>query len=75
MRTVDLKLEFEAAESLQMLLNGSKIPEDMRDHLARLVENAIATAAAPDSKDPAPRYVGEHGEPNPNTLGKPGGTK
>lgn len=75
MRTVELSLEFEAAESLQMLLNGSKISEDMRGHLGRLVENAIAEAAAPAGKDPAPRYVGEHGEPNPKTLGKPDGSR
>ncbi|WP_193173714.1 hypothetical protein [Nisaea nitritireducens] len=74
MRTVDLTLEFEAAESLLQILNEGRVSGDMRDHLARLVEDAIraASAAEPETE---PRYVGEHGEHNPNTLGKPGGIK
>ncbi|UUX51630.1 hypothetical protein NUH88_08000 [Nisaea acidiphila] len=62
MRTVDVNLKFEAAESLLEVVRGAKIPEEMRDYLARALENAIREAAAPEGGESAPRYVGEHGE-------------
>jgi len=62
MRTVNLTLEFEAAESLLQILNKGRIAGEMRDHLARVVENSIREASAPAGGKPTPRYVGEHGE-------------
>lgn len=62
MRTVNLALEFEAAESLLQILNEGRIAGDMRDHLARTVENSIREASEPGGDEPKPRYVGEHGE-------------
>jgi len=62
MRTVSLTLGFEAAESLLQVLNEGRIAGDMRDHLARVIENSIREASAPGGGKPKPRYVGEHGE-------------
>ncbi|WP_420403479.1 hypothetical protein [Nisaea sp.] len=74
MSDVTLTIRMEQAESLQQFLRGTEIPEDTRSEIARLVEGAIREASAPQEKID-PRYVGEHGEHNPNTLGKPGGTR
>lgn len=62
MRTVDVNLNFEAAESLLEVVRGAQIPEEMRDYLSRVLSNAIREASAPDPAEPTPRYVGEHGE-------------
>lgn len=66
MRTVNLTMEFEAAESLLHILNEGRIAGDMRDHLARLVEDAIREASTPAGDEAKPRYVGEHGESDKN---------
>lgn len=62
MRTVDVNLKFEAAESLLEVVRGAKIPDDMRDYLSRVLQNAIREASSPEGGEGAPRYVGEHGE-------------
>lgn len=69
MSDVTLTMKMEEAESLQQFLRGTAIPDDTKAQIARLVENAIREASMPGSKV-EPRYVGEHGEHNPNTLGK-----
>lgn len=71
MRQVDLTLSFEEAESLLFLLQGSKLPADKMEVLADQVSSAIREASRPEATA-EPRYVGEHGEYNPNTLGKSG---
>jgi hypothetical protein len=71
MSDVTLKIKMEEAESLLQFLRGTDIPEGTKNAVARLVEGAIREASAPGSET-EPRYVGEHGEYNPNTLGKSG---
>ena len=62
MRQVAVTLNFEAAESLLGLIQGSNIPNEMRDYLAGALQTAIRDASAPDGGHVKPRYVGEHGE-------------
>jgi len=72
MNDVILKIKMEQAEALLLFLGGSAIAEETRGEIARLVEGAIREAAMPEPET-EPRFVDEHGEYNPNTLGKPGG--
>ncbi|WP_193183822.1 hypothetical protein [Nisaea sediminum] len=74
MSDVTLKFKMDEAESLQQFLNGTKIPDETRSRIARLVESGIREASMREP-EVEPRYVGEHGEHNPNTLGKSGGSK
>lgn len=74
MSEVILKIKMEQAESLQQFLRGTEIAEDTKGEIARLVEGAIREASMPEA-EAEPRFVGEHGEYNPNTLGKSGGGK
>lgn len=70
MSDVTVTLKHEEAESLQQLLRGMDIAEGTRGNIALLVEDAMREAVALEP-EAEPRYVGEHGEHNPNTLGKP----
>lgn len=74
MSDVTLTIKMEEAESLQQFLNGTAIPDETKSRIARLVEDAIREASMP-KLGVEPRYVGEHGEYNPNTLGKTGGSR